>query len=231
MKLFQKDSPWIRLIDNMGNLVLLNLMFVLFCLPVVTIPAAVTALYSCTLCMSRREELELSRFRRVFREEFLMSLKAGLVIAVLTALLVLDWRFMSANPNLPSILRYLLYVLCFLTACIALYTFPLISRFEGTLKGYIRLSLALASQNMPQTLLMLLASALPAILYWYNSGLALRLTIIWLLFGFALTAYFNAGLLRTAFWQLEARAAAAENAGEAEEAAVTDGSEDAEESE
>ena len=105
MKLFQSDSPWIRLIDNMGNLVLLNLMFLLCCLPVVTAPAAVTALYSCTLCMARREKLELSRFWQVWKREFVVSLKAGGLIFALAALLALDGYYLKLNPAAPAFLR------------------------------------------------------------------------------------------------------------------------------
>ena len=88
MKLFQTNSPWIRLIDNIGSLVLLNLLYLLCCLPVVTAPAATTALYSCTLCMARREPLELSRFFRVFMQALLPSLTAGALLLLVVILVV-----------------------------------------------------------------------------------------------------------------------------------------------
>ncbi|MBQ7473165.1 MAG: DUF624 domain-containing protein [Oscillospiraceae bacterium] len=213
MKLFQSDSPWIRLIDNMGNLVLLNLMFLLCCLPVVTAPAAVTALYSCTLCMARREKLELSRFWQVWKREFVVSLKAGGLIFALAALLALDGYYLKLNPAAPAFLRYGLYVLAFFAGCLALYLFPLIARFTNTIPQYVRLSLALALRYLPKTLLMMLAVCLPALLFLWNAELALRLMIFWLLFGFALTAFFNSGLLRGIFAALEETAPAADGDG------------------
>ena len=212
MKLFQSDSPWIRLIDNMGNLVLLNLMFLLCCLPVVTAPAAVTALYSCTLCMARREKLELSRFWQVWKREFVVSLKAGGLIFALAALLALDGYYLKLNPAAPAFLRYGLYVLAFFAGCLALYLFPLIARFTNTIPQYVRLSLALALRYLPKTLLMMLAVCLPVLLFLWNAELALRLMIFWLLFGIALTAFFNSGLLKGIFAVLEETAPSPEDA-------------------
>ena len=44
MKLFDKDSKFIKAIDIIGDLTLLNLTFVLACIPILTIPAAVTSI-------------------------------------------------------------------------------------------------------------------------------------------------------------------------------------------
>ncbi len=216
MKLFQKDSPWIRLIDNFGNLTLLNLLYLLFCLPIVTIGPATTALYSCTLCMARHEPLELSRFRRAFRQDFVLSLKAWLMLLAVGALLAADYFLLRKRPELPSILSYLLYILCFFTACLWLYLFPLIARFTNSLGQYVRLALALALRNLPRTLLMLAMTALPGILFLLNAELALRLMIFWILFAVAMTAYFNSLLMRRSFAALE-NSAPAQPEGETEE--------------
>lgn len=203
MKLFDKDSPWIRLIDNLGNLVLLNLLYLLFCLPLVTAPAATTALYSCTLSMNRREPLELSRFFRVFKQDFLISLKAGLVLLLLGALLALDYLLLGRMRELPMLFVYLLYVFLFLLACEILYVFPLIARFDNSLKQYFRLGLAFALRYLPRTLTMLAAAALPVLLFLLNAELALRLMIFWVMFGVALTAYVNSRLLTGIFARYE----------------------------
>ena len=227
MKLFQKDSPWIRLIDNIGNLTLLNLLYLLFCLPVVTIGPATTALYSCTLCMARHETLELSRFRRVFRREFVLSLKLWLGLLLVGALLAADYFFLKDRPELPAALNYLLYALLFFAACLTLYVFPLIARFTNTPGQYIALSLALALRNLPKTLLMLALTALPAILFLLNAELALRLMIFWIVFGMALTAFFNSFFLSRIFAGREERAEAAAAAESAEaEAPDEDGADE-----
>lgn len=212
MKLFQKDSPWIRLIDNFGNLTLLNLMYLLFCLPVVTIGPATTALYSCTLCMARKEKLELSRFRRVFKQEFTVSLKAWLTLLLVGGLLVADYLFLNRRPEMPRVASYFLYLLVFFAASVLLYIFPLIARFTNTLGQYFRLSLALALKNLPQTMLMLAVISLPFILFLLNAELALRLMIFWILFAIALTSFFCSSFLCKIFSELEERAKAAEEA-------------------
>ena len=48
MKLFDHDGPLMRALTYLGNLILLNLVFLLCCLPVVTAGAACAALYTVT---------------------------------------------------------------------------------------------------------------------------------------------------------------------------------------
>ena len=202
MKLFQTNSPGIRLIDNIGSLVLLNLLYLLCCLPVVTAPAATTALYSCTLCMARREPLELSRFFRVFKQEFLPSLKAGALLLLVGGALAAD-AVLLRRMAFPAVLRWGAYALLFLVGGMAMYLFPLIARFENTLKQYLKLSLAMAIRHLPQTVFMLALAALPVILFLVNADLALRLMIFWVLFGAALCAWIDAKLLCRIFARYE----------------------------
>ncbi len=50
------DSRFSRVLSRLTELVLLNFVFILTCLPILTIGASVTALYSITLKMARNEE-------------------------------------------------------------------------------------------------------------------------------------------------------------------------------
>ena len=50
------DGRFSRILNRMTELVLLNFIFILTCLPVLTIGASVAALYSVTLKMARNEE-------------------------------------------------------------------------------------------------------------------------------------------------------------------------------
>ena len=51
-----KQSKLIPIMETFGNLFALNILFLLFCIPVITIGASFTAMYSYTLKMVRKEE-------------------------------------------------------------------------------------------------------------------------------------------------------------------------------
>ena len=53
MKLFSPDSKFMRAMSMLGDLLLLNLIFLICCVPIVTIGAASTALYTVAFRMAR----------------------------------------------------------------------------------------------------------------------------------------------------------------------------------
>ena len=65
------DGRFSRILNRMTELVLLNFIFILTCLPVLTIGASVAALYSVTLKMARNEEGYVIRgYFKGFAENF-----------------------------------------------------------------------------------------------------------------------------------------------------------------
>ena len=71
MKLFDHDGPLMRALTYLGNLILLNLVYLLCCLPVVSAGAASAALYTVTLGNLRGEDGgTVRRFFRAFRANF-----------------------------------------------------------------------------------------------------------------------------------------------------------------
>ena len=66
---FNMDSPVMRFLSRVCDLMILNFMCLICCIPIVTIGASVTALYSVTLKMVRGEESYLSLIH-IYTEEY-----------------------------------------------------------------------------------------------------------------------------------------------------------------
>ena len=72
-----KRNPIIRILEKFGDLFVLNLIFVLACIPFVTIGAAVTALFTMTNKMVRNEEGTMwNGFWKAFRDNFKIGTKS-----------------------------------------------------------------------------------------------------------------------------------------------------------
>ena len=70
-KLFRMDSPLMRFLTKIADLMVLNILFCVTSIPLITIGASWTALYSVTLKMVRDEEGSVSRsYFRSFRQNF-----------------------------------------------------------------------------------------------------------------------------------------------------------------
>ena len=68
---FNMDSPIMRFLSRICDLMILNILCIICCLPVVTAGASITALYTITLKMVRGEESYIFKgFLKAFKENF-----------------------------------------------------------------------------------------------------------------------------------------------------------------
>lgn len=97
MKLFNYDSPFWSFMSRLADLIILNLLWIVFCIPVVTIGASTTAMYRVTLNMVRGEG---SGVVRMFWDAFRLNLKQAVLIFLILLIPVLlvvyeFWMYLS----------------------------------------------------------------------------------------------------------------------------------------
>ena len=95
------DNPVVNGIGRIADFVVLNLLWVLCSIPIITIGASTTALYTVMLKIVKNEEGYLVKgFFKAFRENFKQSTVIWLVFLALGIVLLVDFsalRLMSAN--------------------------------------------------------------------------------------------------------------------------------------
>ncbi len=182
------------IISKVTDLVILNVLYLLFCIPVVTIGAATTALYYVALKMTKNTESYIFRsFKKSFLENFRQATVIWLIFLCLGAFLALDYRIVLTNPT-PALqaLAYVLGLIAVLASFLFLYTFPVLSRFDNPIGITLQNALLMALRHLPYTLVMLFISVVPlAALFLFSPLMLLRLFPVYLLFGFALPAFLN----------------------------------------
>jgi uncharacterized membrane protein YesL len=201
-KLFRMDSPLMRFLTKIADLMVLNILFCVTSIPLITIGASWTALYSVTLKMVRDEEGSVSRsYFRSFRQNFRQATLLWLGVLVVLALLVLDIRVLNgmAGGTAPGLLRVGVEILALLGIMVLQYLFPSLARFEASLADTLKNACMMALAHLPKTALMT-AAAVGAV--WItlinNTTIAVGL-MVWPLIGFSLMAFGNSGILRKIF--------------------------------
>ena len=109
-KLFNLDSPFMQFMNRVADLMWLNILFVICCIPVITIGPSLTAMYYITLKMVRNEESYITKgFFKSFRQNFLQATILWIMLLAILAVLFVDWRILiMQSGELPEILRLLL---------------------------------------------------------------------------------------------------------------------------
>ena len=201
-KLFRMDSPLMRFLTKIADLMVLNILFCVTSIPLITIGASWTALYSVTLKMVRDEEGSVSRsYFRSFRQNFRQATLLWLGVLVVLALLVLDIRVLNgmAGGTAPGLLRVGVERLALLGIMVLQYLYPSLARFEASLADTLKNACMMALAHLPKTALMT-AAAVGAV--WItlinNTTIAVGL-MVWPLIGFSLMAFGNSGILRKIF--------------------------------
>lgn len=199
--LFDMENPLFRTLGKLADLMILNLTFIVCCLPVFTIGAALTGLHYVTLKMAENEEGYIFKgFWKSFKQNFKQATLLWLILLFFGIVLVLDFLILgSSEGSFVTVVRIILAVVVFLYAMVFLYVFPTLARFYNTLTNTLRNSFLMAVADFPRTLLMLVISVGSVLITLYNGYTLAYGVLIWILTGFSLIAYINGFFLKKIF--------------------------------
>ena len=195
---FDMEHPVMRTLSVIADLIVLNLLTIVCCLPVVTAGASLTALNAAVIKILRGEESALAKdYFRAFRENFKKGSAMGLIFLLIFALLYVD--YLAAQTFIPTLCP-VITAMTLLVLTLGLYAFALLARYENTLWGILKNALLLAVGYFPKTLGM----AVFAVALWLLSVQFLRYGApILFLFGLSLPCYVAILLMQKVFDNLE----------------------------
>ncbi len=200
MKLFSPDSRFMRAMSMLGDLLLLNLIFLICCVPIVTIGAASTALYTVAFRMARGTEGHvLGLFFRAFRQNFRRATGLWLLLLLAGGVAVVDIWIFAAFSGVLRLIEIPFVLLLIVALFTAGYAFPLLSQFENTVKGTLKNALALSLGYLPRTLVITALNVFPLVRLLYDPYLFLNAGFIWAFLWFSAAAYLAAKLLEKVF--------------------------------
>lgn len=208
-KMFDIDGPLSQAVNFIKDLIVLNLLTVLCCLPIVTAGASIAAMNSIVLKMARNEEGYIAKpFFKAFRENLKLGIKSTLVIILIVAVGAADIYAMSLlDAWFVYGARILLYVFGILFVMTLTFFFPIMAKFEAGLKDTIKNSFKFSASHILMTLGMLAINAIP----WVLVGFVNVLAPIMLFFGLTVPAYFDAKIYSDSFKKIEEKYYAGQN--------------------
>lgn len=200
-KIFDMDSPVMRFLNRMADLLILNILMMICCIPVITVGAAFTALHYVILKMIRGEEGYLFKgFFKSFVQNFKQATMIWFLMLVVIAVYIGDSLiFNYSGLSFPKPLVVVVVAVGIVALLVAMYIFPLLARFENTVRNTIKNAALLSFANLPKTLLMALFYALPYIIGYFST----YSYIFIFMFGISLPAYGAAWLYSDIFKKFE----------------------------
>ena len=197
-RLFDMDNPLWQALSVVADMMLLNLLTLLCCVPVITSGAAFTAMNDVVIRIIRQEESGiLKNYGRAFRQNLKKGCLFGLMLLAASGLLYFD--YLCALAYAPMF-RYGIAALAVLVLAVSIYTFALLARYENSLGRTMKNAVMLAVGYFPRTLGMVVFTTALWLLCirYYRVGAP-----ILFMFGFSLPCYVCIVLMRPIFDRLE----------------------------
>lgn len=149
MAIVSLDSKFMKFMDQFVDLALINVLWVVFSLPLVTLGAATSAACSLILRGLDGDEGPVVRgFWREFRRNLRRGVPLGLVHAVALGALALDVHFLVHTDDPPLVLLVVTFVSTLLVFFAFLYAYPLTARFEASLLRTLQNSVLLSVRSL-----------------------------------------------------------------------------------
>lgn len=196
--IMKPDNPFFNVMSKIGDLIFLNIIFIISCIPIITIGCALSSVHTVVNKLTKNQESHIARdYIIAFKENFKNStvmwvifLAAGAVIAGFTVMLS---RGSQPLLYIPYIFIVTVYVFTLL------YAFPLQAVFVNKPTAIIRNALLTAVKHLPQTILLVLILYLPGCITLMLPGIFYFTFIYWVIIGFSLSAFIAGFVYRSIF--------------------------------
>lgn len=203
--MFSEDSKLFQMLQFVGDLIFMNLWYILCCLPVVTIGTATTALYSGCRAWGKKESW-FKAFNKSFKSDFKRTFLAWLILLPFVGLLSL---------NLASVIYYepanylfsLFFSIVALALCLLLSTviFPFYARFECSLGQLFRNGLMILIIHPGRSIVAMVLTWMPLLFFVLVPMTFVQLLMVWLFVYFSAIASICSWIWKKAYQILEDR--------------------------
>lgn len=202
-KLFDLNSPFMRLVSRIADLVILSFYWFVCCIPVITIGPATAALCFTAMKVARKEEIRISTtFFHSFKVNFKQGVIMNLIFIVVGAILAADlyyFAFVQQGTGTGVTLAQAAFIAMTVWAlCIMFYAYPLQAQFYNPIRTTLRNAMVLAMQKPVNTAIVFFWNVFPALFAYLSVKLTqsfeliVRSAPVWVLLAPGLLAYFCA---------------------------------------
>ncbi len=201
--LFDTESGFGRLMTKIEIIFVSNLLFLLFCIPVITVGASITALYRVML-KEFRSASDINPFHE-FWYGFRTNLKQATICWVIALALLFLGRmeiyWCSQFGDFFSYIEIALWSMGCMGLVILMYLFPAIAAFQNTIRNLVSNSICFIIKKPLVTVGVVLCNVIPMLIISLDEVNRPMYAFLYFFGGFAFTAWINSWLLLKVFSQ------------------------------
>lgn len=175
MNIFKFDSPVMNFLGKVADYIILNILWIICSLPILTFGASTTAKYYVGMKLTKGEEVTIFKpFFKSFKENFKQSTILWVILLAINVFLIFDWMWLNNKgySELKGIYVILLLVLTVFVLLTTISIFPFIARYKVTNLEAVKAAALFTFLNfIPLVLIAALEIATLVACIWYANWL------------------------------------------------------------
>lgn len=177
MNLFHPDNPVMRFLARLFDLIILNLLFIFSCIPIVTIGAALSAIYQVLFkIIDKKDPYIFKGYLKALKENFKTATFLWIVIALIGTGISLALSAINSRMGQGyEFIQIPIWILVFIIASVAVYAFPLLSRYQCGIALLLKNAFVLSITNIPVTVIIIV---FPLGLLYIASAAGLNIAVV-----------------------------------------------------
>lgn len=195
--MYQEQHIIIQILTHIFDFILLNILWLLTSIPVVTLGAATAALYSVMMSVAEKKEGYIIKdYWKAFCRNFKQSTVVWILLLFLGACLWFDLTFIGVVPGLFRQIGTVVLgavLIFYFMECI--FVFPLIAKFENSTGNMIKNALLIPVSRLPYALMILFMTGAAIMVTFLNQMTIMIGAVIWSAIGVSVLSYANSLLL------------------------------------
>ena len=166
---FSTDSKLYVFMSKLTDLVKLNILWLVFSIPIVTVGISTIAAYTVTLKMAEGEEGYIGRdFLKAFKENWKQGIPMSFITLLCAWSVYLDFQIYNAVEENAFVFLIIGIVTAYVFTFSLLYVYPLLARYENTILNSLKNSFRIGMKYFLRSLLLLFLSALEIVIMFFN---------------------------------------------------------------
>ena len=173
-RIFDVDNVFFRFMTRVADALILNLIFLISCIPVVTIGASYTAMYYyCLKAVNNEEGYIWKSYWKSFKTNFVQGFLFEVIFAIIGIILYIDIKYMYVRAFAAGgafgwkLLFFIAVGMVVLALITFMYAFPILSRFDNKTFIIIRNAALMSIRHLPQTVPLLFIFGIMVLIGWF----------------------------------------------------------------
>jgi len=199
--LFKPGSVLSVVLNKLADLIVLNILWFIASIPVLTMGPATVALYSCLEQRRKNNDSNLFKmFWNAYRSNFKQSIILMVVLLLIVSMLAFDIIFLiKTSFQFDAVVKIAISIIIVLVLLSICYVFPLQARFLNSIAGTLKNAWIMSILHFPKSIFIALLNYFPLICLLFFTEYFIRFLGLFLALGISCIAYINNIILQKIF--------------------------------